>query len=184
MKSITSKIISVVIFSFFCSLLVISGFIYHNVYTQTKVAVGMEAYGCANITTVLIDTDLLQDAIGGNTNAQKEIGNQLNWTVEHKHIFDGHYVLDGEGVILAIDNAMANTGAQLNETHPISKDVLNQVIETGEPAYTEVYDAYGKKRITGLAPIFENHDPNGKVIGISAIDFDAKIINERVWNTL
>ena len=90
MRSITSKVIMIVTFSFFCSLLVISGFIYNNAYVQTKDAVGMEAYGCANITTVLINTDLLHDARGGNVNAQKEIGEQLNWTIDHKHIFEGH----------------------------------------------------------------------------------------------
>lgn len=63
-------------------------------------------------------------------------------------------MLDENGVVIAVDNAMIKSGVVLSELHPIDQDVIKQVFETGQPAYTDVYDAYGKERITGLAPRF------------------------------
>ena len=38
--------------------------------------------------------------------------------------------------------------------------------------------------LSGYAPIFENHDPTGKIIAISVIDFDGSIVGERTWDVV
>ena len=38
--------------------------------------------------------------------------------------------------------------------------------------------------LSGYAPIFENHDPNGEIIAISVIDFDGSIVADRTWDVV
>src|SRR5699024_8401444 len=42
----------------------------------------------------------------------------------------------------------------------------------------------GMKRLTGYAPVFEDHDPDKEVIAISAIDFEASILHSRTWDMI
>src|SRR5699024_1211478 len=42
----------------------------------------------------------------------------------------------------------------------------------------------GMKRLTGYAPIFEDHDSNKDVIAISAIDFESSILHSRTWDMI
>src|SRR5699024_7504296 len=39
-------------------------------------------------------------------------------------------------------------------------------------------------RLTGYAPVFEDHDPDKEVIAISAIDFEASILHSRTWDMI
>ena len=56
--------------------------------------------------------------------------------------------------------------------------------ETKHPQYSTIYEFGGMKRITGYAPIYKDHDPNKEIIALNAIDFNAKIVSERTWDTV
>ena len=184
LKSLSQKILSVIIISFLCSFTLMIGLIYYSIYNQTKESAGIEAYGCANITTGLIDPSLLEKALNGDSKAQEKLSKTINWTVQHKKLFDSHYILDLDGNIIAADKNMLKEGARLGNVHPIDKKLLKDVANMKHPMYSEIYVSNGEKTLTGLAPIFKDHDPTKEVIAINAIDFDASIIAERAFDTI
>src|SRR5699024_5793046 len=49
---------------------------------------------------------------------------------------------------------------------------------------SDVYEYGGMKRLTGYAPVFEDHDPDNEIIAISAIDFEASILHSRTWDMI
>ncbi|MGB2870300.1 MAG: methyl-accepting chemotaxis protein, partial [Psychrobacillus psychrotolerans] len=61
-------------------LLITSVATYNTAYNELYKAAGIEAYGCANITTGLIQPDDVKKILAGDTSAIKSVGEQLNWT--------------------------------------------------------------------------------------------------------
>ena len=110
--------------------------------------------------------------------------NSLNWTIEHKDIFETQYILDLNGEILALDDNSREKGLKPGDSVPMDEKALAMLLEMKHSTYTELYEFKGMERLSGYAPIFENHDPTGKIIAISVIDFDGSIVGERTWDVV
>jgi methyl-accepting chemotaxis protein len=178
---LAGKITTIVILLFTTSSILVTSLNYNNSYKQVEKAAGVELDGCASITTGIIDLDLLQSVIDGDTSNIKKLEKDISWTIKKKPIFHNAYILDFNGKILAADQSLQNQGFKSGESFHIDKNAINMVRKMKHPAYSKVYSYGGIKRITGYAPIFKDHDPSKEIIAINAIDFDAKIITERTW---
>ena len=66
---------------------------YITAYDKLYEAAGVEAYGCANITTGLIDSNNVALMLKGDTSTMDAVGKQLNWTTAHKDIFESQYII-------------------------------------------------------------------------------------------
>lgn len=165
-------------------LLITSGATYKTAYDKLFEAAGIEAYGCANITTGLLNPDDIIKALDGDTATQDAIGKQLNWTVAHKDIFETQYILDLNGKILALDDNLKSQGFKPGDSFHMDQDAIDMLVEMKHSTYSDMYEFAGLKRLSGYAPIYENHDPSGKIIAISVIDFDGSIVGERTWEVV
>lgn len=179
-RSITGQLGIIIIAVIFISLMITSVSNYFVSYQKTYEAAGIEAVGCANITTGLINPSEIEDIING-TKDPEELKETLNWTTDHKNLFEGQYILSLDGTILAEDTNMEQQGFKNGDNFHIDQEVLKIIQDTKHPHYSEVYQFGGIKRITGYAPIFKDHDPNKEIIALNAIDFNAKIVSERTW---
>ena len=108
----------------------------------------------------------------------------MDWTTDHKPIFENQYILLLDGTILAADDNLKEQGYEAGDKFYVDKEVIEMIQETKHPHYSEIYEYGDMKRLTGYAPIFEDHDPNKEIIAINAIDFDAKIVSERTWEAV
>lgn len=179
MKSITNKAIATIVIPLAISFIITNIVSFFSVYNNTLEATGIEAYGCANITTALIDPNLMVLALEGDTLAQQELGKLINWTVEHKHIFRNQYILDLDGTVVATDDYTSEVDLKTGDSHPIDEETLEYIKTNKIPKYSRVYDLNGHSTLTGYAPVFLDNDPSKEIIAISAIDFDGKIVMER-----
>lgn len=178
-KSITVRL-GIIIIGFLMMCLVIIFFsMYRTNYSEVKKAAGVEAFGCANITTALIDPDAIQAIKQGDMERAKQLGEEINWTIQHKGIFEGQYVMDLEGNLLAVDENLMEQGFDVGDKFHMNEDDLERLKITKAPVYSDVYDFGGMKRLTGYAPVFKDHDPDKEIIAISAIDFESSILHTR-----
>jgi methyl-accepting chemotaxis protein len=182
-KTIAGQLGIIIIAVIFASMIITSVSNYRVSYEKTYEAAGIEAVGCANITTGLIDPNEIEKMINGKKNP-KELQETLNWTTEHKQIFEGQYILLLDGTFLTGDKNMEEQGFKPGDKFPINDDVIKAIKETKHPQYSKIYEFGGMKRITGYAPIFKDHDPNKEIIALNAIDFDAKIVSERTFESV
>lgn len=150
---------------------------YRTTYNSLYVSAGMEAYGCANITTGLLNEQDIEDLKNGERS--EEIGNKINWTIDHKEIFENHYILSLDGEILALDDNLKAAGFDIGDQFFIDHEAVEMLKEMGHPSYSEIYEFGGIERISGYAPIYEDHDPTKEIVALSVIDFDAEIVTER-----
>lgn len=164
----------------FC--IVVNSFaMYRASYKEVEKSAGIELYGCANITTGLLNPNEIVGIKNGDQALVEKVGKQLNWTIDHKHIFDGQYILDLDGKVLAVDDHLASQGLASGDQAYFDEELVAELLENKEPVYSSVYEFNGKKRLSGYAPIFADHDETKEIIAISAIDFDASILTERTW---
>ncbi|WP_203248823.1 methyl-accepting chemotaxis protein [Sporosarcina beigongshangi] len=157
---------------------------YKTAYDKLYDAAGIEAYGCANITTGLLNPDDVKKMLDGDLQMMDEVGKQLNWTIEHKDIFETQYILDLNGQILALDDNSREKGLKPGDSVPMDEQAIAMLLEMKHSTYSELYEFKGMERLSGYAPIFENHDPTGEIIAISVIDFDGAIVGERTWDVV
>lgn len=157
---------------------------YITAYDKLYEAAGIEAYGCANITTGLINTDDLNKALDGDVQTSEQLGKTINWTTQHKNIFESQYIVDLNGNLVALDDNLKEKGFDVGDAFHVDEKAMATLIETGHPTYSEPYEFAGLKRLSGYAPIFENHDTSKEIIAISVIDFDANIVSERTWGVV
>ena len=61
---------------------------YKITYDKVKEAAGIELYGCANITTGLLDPLVIEQLASGDFSQAAQTGDLISWTVEHKDIFN------------------------------------------------------------------------------------------------
>lgn len=183
-KTITWQLGIIIVCVIFISMVITSISNYLVSYEHTYEAAGIEAVGCANITTGLIQPDDLEKIIKGDEKKLRELQETLNWTTAHKQIFESQYVLLLDGTVLAADKNMQKQGYTAGDSFYIDKEALEIIKETKHPHYSEIYEYGGMKRVTGYAPIFKDHDPNKEIIALNAIDFNAKIVSERTWNSV
>lgn len=157
---------------------------YITAYDKLYEAAGIEAYGCANITTGLINTDDLNKALGGDAQTSEQLSKTINWTTQHKNIFESQYILDVNGKLVALDDNLKGKGFAPGDAFQVDENAISTLLRTGHPTYSEPYEFGGMKRLSGYAPIFEDHDSSKEIIAISVIDFDASIVSERTWGVV
>ncbi len=157
---------------------------YKTAYDKLYDAAGIEAYGCANITTGLIRPEDVKKMLDGDLKTMDEVGKQLNWTIEHKAIFETQYILDLDGEILALDDYSREKGLKPGDSVPLDKEAIARLLDKKHSTYSKLYEFKGMERLSGYAPIFENHDPKGKIVAISVIDFDGSIVGDRTWDVV
>lgn len=157
---------------------------YKTAYNKLYEAAGIEAYGCANITTGLLEPGDIVKIIDGDTDTMETVGKQLNWTVAHKDIFETQYIVDLEGTILALDDNLKEVGIKEGDKVPIDQEAIEELLETGHPTYSKPFEFAGVERLSGYAPIFQDHDSSGEILAISVIDFDNTIVSERTWEVV
>lgn len=151
-------------------------------YLKVKESAGMELYGCANITTGLLSVDDVNRLNSLSSSEAAEIGKKIDWTTEMKPIFENQYIFSLDGKVLVADTKSGKQGIKVGDQTPVDPENINTLVKTKAPVFSDIYEFAGMKRITGYAPIFKNHEKNGEIIAISAIDFDAEIITERTWS--
>nr|WP_295971759.1 methyl-accepting chemotaxis protein [uncultured Bacillus sp.] len=183
-KSITWQLGVILVMIIFVAMIITSLSNYLSDYQKTYEAAGIEAVGCANITTGLIDPLDIEALLKGDKKFLDHVEESLNWTTEHKKIFEDQYLLSLDGVILATDDGLKHQGFEAGDKFYIDQEVMEKIQETKHPQYSEIYEYGGMKRLTGYAPIFKDHDPNKEIIAINAIDFDATIISDRTWKSV
>ncbi|MEC2078217.1 methyl-accepting chemotaxis protein [Metabacillus fastidiosus] len=181
-RTLTWKLGIIIIGVIFSSLIITSFTTYRTAYKSLYEAAGIEAYGCANITTGLLTPQDVSDIMSGKRN--DEIGDFLNWTVNHKAIFESQYILDLDGKILAMDDNLKNKGFNVGDSFYMDKEAINMLIEMKHSTYSHIYEYGGMKRLSGYAPIFKDHDPNKEVIAVNVIDFDGNIVSDRTWTVV
>lgn len=165
-------------------LLITSVATYNTAYNELYKAAGIEAYGCANITTGLIQPDDVKKILAGDTSAIESVGEQLNWTTAHKEIFETQYIIDLDGKLLAMDDNLREDGFKAGDQFYIDKEAVAMLVEMQHATYSEPYEFADLERLSGYAPIFEDHDPSKDIIAISVIDFDASIVSDRTWDVV
>lgn len=157
---------------------------FFTAYDKLYEAAGIEAYGCANITTGLIDPVMLEKALAGDEESKIQLGSLLNWTTDHKNIFDSQYILDLNGNILALDDNLAEKGFAPGDSFYIDEEAINMLLEMNHPTYSKSYYFGDMNRLSGYAPIYKDHDPTNEIIAINVIDFDANIVKKRTWDVV
>ncbi|WP_299512166.1 hypothetical protein [uncultured Rummeliibacillus sp.] len=97
---------------------------YKTAYDKLYDAAGVEAYGCANITTGLLNSIDIDNALSGDQAAKDKISDQIKWTVNHKDIFETQYILDLNGKILALDEHLKAKGFSTGDSFHVDKDAI------------------------------------------------------------
>ncbi|MCH1625373.1 methyl-accepting chemotaxis protein [Ferdinandcohnia quinoae] len=181
---LTGKIVGIVVMLFSLCIAIVTTFIYSTVSKQVEKSAGYELIGCANITTGIIEPRLLESVIAGDKEDLTKLEEQISWIIKKKPIFLDSYILNFDGNIIAADETLKTQGFQAGDTFHIDKEAIQMVKEMKHSEYSEVYSYGGIERITGYAPIFKDNDSSKEVIAVNAIDFDAKILKERTWETI
>mgnify|MGYP001164617857 CR=1 FL=1 len=184
MKSISKKVTAWIVTTLFISYIITNIVMFFTIFQNTLDAAGIEAYGCAFITTGMIDPSIMEKSLAGDKDARSQLGKTLNWTVDHKDIFRNQYILDVSGHVIAADDYSHQYEIEENFQHPISEETIEFLITEKKPTYSEIYDLNGHSTLTGFAPIFKDGKQGGEVVAISAIDFDGTIIFERTFSNL
>lgn len=183
-RSLTFQLGSLIIGILVVMLAITSIATYKTAYDKLFEAAGIEAYGCANITTGLILPEDMEKALAGDVSVQDKVGEQLNWTTAHKDIFETQYIVNLDGKIIALDDNLRKKGFKPGDTFQVDKEAIAMLQEMKHPTHSEAYTFADVKRLTGYAPIFKDQDSSKEVIAVSAIDFDASIVTDRTWGVV
>ncbi|WP_438315772.1 methyl-accepting chemotaxis protein [Sporosarcina sp. FA9] len=183
-KTLTFQLGTIIVGIIVAMLVITSVATYKTAYDKLYDAAGIEAYGCASITTGLISSDDVDKLLDGDLETMDSVGEQLNWTINHKDIFETQYILDLDGTILALDDNLSALGLKPGDQHPIDREAIDILLEMRHSTYSDLYTFAGLKRLSGYAPIYKNHDASEEIIAISVIDFDGAIVAERTWDVV
>ncbi len=159
-------------------------FSYQTAYRQVEESVGIETVGCANITTGLVDPGVIEQLAKGENSGLGALEERLNWTVNHKSLFKEVFILSLDGKILAADKNIKQRGYKAGDDFYFTADDHDMIMHSKHSVYTKVYTYDGVGLLTGYGPIYKDHDPAKEIVGLMAINFDASIIHERVWDIL
>ncbi|WP_431030469.1 methyl-accepting chemotaxis protein [Lysinibacillus sp. LZ02] len=157
---------------------------YITAYNKLYDAAGIEAYGCANITTGLTNSQNLEKALTGDRAAMDKISSDLNWTTGHKDIFETQYILSLDGTLIALDKNLAEKGFAPGDSFQTDAQAIEMLLNMHHPTYSEPYTFGDMERLSGYAPIYKDHDPTKEIIAINVIDFNANIVKERTWDVV
>ena len=179
-KTITWQLGIIIIGIIVTMLIITSVATYKTAYDKLYEAAGIEAYGCANITTGLIEEETMRSVLNGDEQAAQAVSSQLNWTTEHKAIFETQYIIDQNGIILALDDNLKAKGFNIGDSFYVDKEAVATLIEMEHPTYSKLYEFGGMERLSGYAPIYVD----GEIAAISVIDFNGVIVSERTWDVV
>ena len=70
----------------------------------------------------------------GDREKMDEVGQQLNWTLNHKAIFETQYIIDLDGKILALDDHLSAKGFEPGDSVPVDERSACNALE---------YEAFG-----------------------------------------
>ncbi|MNO42589.1 Methyl-accepting chemotaxis protein McpB [compost metagenome] len=154
-------------------------FTYQTAYKQVVHSVGIETVGCANITTGLVDPNIIEQLTQGEQSGLKSLEERLNWTVDHKPLFKESFILSLDGVILAADSNLKERGYAAGDSFYLEQADVDMIKEMRHAVYTSVYTFDGTQLLSGYAPIFKDHDPDQEIVGLMVINFDGSIIHDR-----
>ncbi|MBM7649587.1 methyl-accepting chemotaxis protein [Bacillus ectoiniformans] len=166
------------------SLFITSIATYKTAYDKIYDAAGVEAYGCANITTGLLAPEDVEKMLNGDRSVSQKVGSQLNWTTDHKSIFNTQYILDLDGNLLALDKNLQDKGFSPGDSFAVDQKAIDMLLKMKHPTYSEIYEFGGMERLSGYAPIYRDHDSSKEIVAISVIDFDGNIVAERTWDVV
>ncbi|MCM3758150.1 methyl-accepting chemotaxis protein [Sporosarcina aquimarina] len=183
-KSLTFQLGSLIIGILVVMLAITSVATYKTAYDKLFDAAGIEAYGCANITTGLILPKDMDKALAGDASTQEKVGEQLNWTTAHKDIFETQYIVELDGTLVAVDDHLKAKGFKPGDKFKVDDKAIAMLADMKHPTYSKAYNFAGMKRLSGYAPIFKDQDPSKEVIAVSVIDFDAGIVTSRTWGVV
>lgn len=183
-RTLTWQLGIIIVIMILASLCITSIAMYKTAYDKIYEAAGIEAYGCANITTGLISPKDIDKMLQGDKKTSALVGNNLNWTTDHKAIFETQYIMDLNGKLLALDNHLKEKGFTVGDSFHMDTEAIAMLKNMKHPSYSEIYEYGGMKRLSGYAPIFKDHDPTKEIIAISVIDFNADILTERTWSVV
>ena len=184
LQTLTFKLGTIIACILVVMLAITSAATYFTAHDKLYEAAGVEAYGCANITTGLIDSKDLERALNNDMAAKESISEQLNWTINHKDIFETQYILDLDGNIIALDENLKASGINIGDAVPVDEKAISMLLEMGHPTFSEPFEFAGIERLSGYAPIYKDHDPTKEIIAINVIDFNADIVTERTWEVV
>lgn len=179
-KTVTWQLGTIIIGIIITMLLITSIATYKTAYDKLYEAAGIEAYGCANITTGLIESEDIESILSGDEKTMDKVGLQLNWTTEHKSIFETQYIVDFNGKLLALDDHLKEKGFEPGDSFYIDQEAIDMLVEMGHPTYSEIYEYGGMDRLSGYAPIYLDNE----IVAVSVIDFDASIVADRTWDVV
>lgn len=183
-KSLTKQIGTMIALAIIFSFAINSVSNFYITYKEIYKSAGIEAYGCANITTGLLTNEDITTLTSNDLDGRTNIGERLSWTVQHKAIFEHQLIIDANGTILALDDKSRSLGLTLDNTYPIDQEAVQELIDHKKPTYSKVFDLNGERYFSGYAPVYKNHDPSNEIVAISVIDFNANIITERTWDVV
>ncbi|WP_134685783.1 methyl-accepting chemotaxis protein [Brevibacillus migulae] len=183
-KTLTWQLGVIIVGMIIASLLISSFATYKTAYERIYEAAGIEAYGCANITTGLLDPRDIEKLLQMDGDAAKKVGEALNWTVNHKNIFETQYLLTPDGKLIALDKNLQAKGYKPGDSFPIDQAAIKELLDMRHPTYSSIYEHDGIKRLSGYAPIFRDHDSSKEIVAISVIDFNADIVTARTWDVV
>ncbi|WP_410771737.1 methyl-accepting chemotaxis protein [Fontibacillus sp. BL9] len=163
---------------------IIGVFSYQTAYRQVEEAVGVETVGCANITTGLVDPEAIERLAQGDASDLGALEERLNWTVNHKSLFKEVFILSLDGKILAADQNIKKRGYKAGDEFYFAEKDRDMIMHMKHSVYTKVYTYDGVGLLTGYGPIYKDHDPTKEIVALMAINFDASIIQERVWDII
>lgn len=181
---ISGKITAVVVALFLAVGIVFAIVSYQVTSRQMLTAAGVELDGCASITTGLIRTSDLEQLKSGNQALLPKIEKDISWIIEHKPIFKNAYIMTVDGKLLAADNNLKAQGFKAGDTFYIDRKAIEELVSMRHATYSSIYHYGDSDRMTGYAPIFEDHDPTKEIVAVNAIDFDASVIRQRTVDSL
>ncbi len=142
---------------------------YITAYNKLYDAAGVEAYGCANITTGLINSQQLDKALQGDKAVQESIGNDLNWTTGHKDIFQTQYILSLDGTLIALDDHLAEKGYAPGDQFYLDKEAIDMLLTHKHPTYSQPYTFAGMDRLSGYALFLKTMIPVKKLLPLVSL---------------
>ncbi|MBM7660108.1 methyl-accepting chemotaxis protein [Bacillus mesophilus] len=183
-RTLTFQLGRIIIGVIFSSLLITSIATYITAYNKIYDAAGIEAYGCAYITTGLLNPLDVDQMLAGDLETSDKVGSSLNWTTAHKDIFEAQYIMKIDGTLIALDDNLKASGFKVGDTFKFDQEAIDMLVEMKHPTYSQAYEYGGMKRLSGYAPIYKDQDPTKEIIAISVIDFNADIVQTRTWDVV
>ncbi|WP_318616452.1 methyl-accepting chemotaxis protein [Sporosarcina sp. YIM B06819] len=188
MKSLRSKILSLVLSMVLLCTLLMSIFGYFINYKSVVDEVGIELIGCANVATLVVDW---QDVEALKNNPQDDQALQvlekgITSFINKKTWFKDAFILtvdDGKATLLAVDERLKAQGYQAGDSYHYDEAIDRAIEATNSmqhqmPMYSEVYNFENSKRMSGYSPIL--NDKN-EIIAFMGVDYHGEVVANRTW---